>query len=298
MFAEFFRGKSKSANHDVLHVHTSIIGKRLGHYQIIGELGAGGEGVAYVAEDDQLKRLVAIKVLRTTAFTSARARRRFRREAQCAAALNHPNVITIHDVAEDQGVLFIVMEYVPGKTLAEVLRAGRLPLSTCLDYSEQIVDAFSAAHSAGIIHRDITPFNILVSSRGLIKILDFGLAKSITDKTSHVTSAGTVVGTYGYMSPEHVRGGQADPRSDIFSFGILFYEMAVGYPPFRRDSAAETSVAILKEAPADPPPDLPWALLDVAYRCLEKDPEDRFQTMRDIAQALHAIRSTLRSSWL
>ena len=237
----------------------SLVGKTLLHYQVLAKIGEGAMTQVYSARDTHLDRLVALKILPEGLFINPEFKRRFLQEARCASALNHPNIVTVHDIAHDKGLDFIVMEHIEGCTLADVTPKGGLPLRTCFRYALQIASAISAAHAAGIIHRDLKPSNILVTAAGLIKLLDFGSAKSTVSNSAstgisrsvalHKTLPGTILGTVGYMSPEQVRGHAADARSDIFGFGAIFYEMLSGRRAFRGNSPIETMHAILKLSP-------------------------------------------------
>ncbi|HLJ14567.1 MAG TPA: protein kinase [Bryobacteraceae bacterium] len=254
------------------------IGDRLGPYEILAALGAGGMGEVYSARDTRLNRLVAIK-LSHEQFTERSAS-----EARAVAALNHPNIVAIYDV----GPNYIVTELVDGKSL----EGASFPLRKTLDLAAQIADGLAAAHAAGLVHRDLKPANIMVTREGRVKILDFGLARSIqlpgpNDATR--TIEGLVVGTVGYMSPEQVRGEPADQRSDIFSFGCVLYEMLSGQRAFTADTAAEAMTAILKLDPPELAPTISASVRDLVFHCLEKDPRDRFQSAKDLAFALRSL---------
>ncbi|HEY7911178.1 MAG TPA: serine/threonine-protein kinase, partial [Blastocatellia bacterium] len=234
----------------------SMPGRRLGHYQILSLLGAGGMGEAYLAEDQSLDRKVAIKLLPPDSVADQRARRRLIKEAKAAARLDHPNICSIYEVAEEDGTTFIVMQYIEGETLASRIKRGPLELREALDIATQTADALAEAHSRGIIHRDIKPANIMITSRSQVKVMDFGLAKvtarqdafdSQARTESLLTDPGVMVGTVPYMSPEQVAGKQVDARSDIFSFGALLYEMATGQRAFRGDSQMGILAAILNQ---------------------------------------------------
>jgi eukaryotic-like serine/threonine-protein kinase len=284
---------------------TQSAGSRLGPFEILAPLGAGGMGEVYRARDARLGRDVAVKVLPGELSSDADRRKRFEQEARSASALNHPNIITIHDIGSSDGAFFIAMELVDGKTLREVLGAGPLPTRRLLDLSVQAADGLAKAHSAGIVHRDLKPENLMVSKDGVVKILDFGLAKPVLAEAkggsalvtmAEETRPGTVLGTVGYMSPEQASGRTLDFRSDQFSFGSILYEMATGRRAFERNTAAETLTAIIREEPVPPaqvnpavPPPLRWIL----ERCLAKDPEERYASTRDLARDLRSLRDHL-----
>jgi eukaryotic-like serine/threonine-protein kinase len=288
-----------------------LTGRTISHYQIIEKLGEGGMGVVYKARDTHLDRFVAIKVLPPEKVADAERKRRFVQEAKSASALNHPNIITIHDIASDNGLDFIAMEYVPGKALNQLIARKRLPLPEALKYAVQIADALAAAHAAGIIHRDLKPANVMVSGApkrsGLIKVLDFGLAKltdkgdssdrgfteSLDDEDTPASGQGTVVGTISYMSPEQAEGKKVDARSDIFSFGALLYEMVTGRRAFQGDSRLSTLSAVLREEPrpaSEIVEGLPRELERIIARCLRKSPERRPQTMADLKVGLQELK--------
>jgi len=280
-----------------------VIGRRLSHYDVLADLGAGGMGVVYRAHDTRLDRDVAIKVLPTDRPLNPNARRRFQREALAASALNHPNIITIYEVNSEGNTDFIVMEYVRGATLSAVLKKRKLELSEAIRYCVQIADALTKAHAAGIIHRDLKPGNIMVTEDGLVKVLDFGLAKfdpgtatadgEITDaevtNQFTLTQPGAVTGTVAYMSPEQARGERVDARSDVFSFGIVMFEMFSGHLPF----VGSNSMALLHNLHFSPPrdlnqlrPDVPRPLVSLISRMLQKKTEKRIQTMAEVANEL------------
>lgn len=269
------------------------VGDRLGRFEILGSLGAGGMGEVYRARDHQLDRDVAIKVLPAAFSDDADRRRRFEQEARAAGGLNHPNILAVYDVGSHGDASYIVTEVLDGETLRERLAAGPLPPRKAADYALQIAHGLAAAHERGVVHRDVKPANLFVTSHGLIKILDFGLAKLIVpdavDQTQTITIDGvprtSVMGTGAYMSPEQARGLRIDHRTDIFSLGAVLYEMLAGFPPFQRADPGDTLHAILHDEPAPLPRragSIP-ALERIASRCLEKRPEDRFQSVRDLA---------------
>jgi Tol biopolymer transport system component len=290
---------------------TLTSGTKLGPYEILSPLGAGGMGEVYRARDTRLGREVALKVLPESFSADADRLRRFEQEARSVAALNHPNILAIHDIGEQNGSPFIVSELLEGNSLRSELEPGPLRSRKASDYAAQIAQGLAAAHDKGIIHRDLKPENVFITRDGRVKILDFGLAKlapmargTKNDSdgltlTSSPTEAGMVMGTAGYMAPEQVRGSAVDSRTDIFAFGAVLYEMISGQRAFRRDTAAETMTAILKE---DPPelnemthPVSP-GLERIVRRCLEKQPEQRFQSAKDLAFALEALSGTTSRS--
>src|SRR5215467_11679350 len=268
-------------------------GDRLGPYEIVGAIGAGGMGEVYKARDTRLGREVAIKLLRAEKLSSPERTARFMQEARAASGLNHSHIVTIHDIGAEGGRDFIVMEYIKGRALDQLIPPSGMPVGQALRLSVQIADALSKAHAAGIIHRDLKPGNIMVTEDGDVKLLDFGLAKltdtsetSEFDRTLTVqrakTEEGTIVGTLSYMSPEQTEGKKLDARSDIFSFGAVMYEMVTGRRAFAGGSQASTIAAILKEDPKPPReavPGVPPELERIINRALRKDPARRFQHM-------------------
>src|SRR5258707_7055580 len=275
-------------------------GKQLGPYEITATLGVGGMGEVYRARDTRLERTVAIKVLLQLSSDPGR-RQRFEREAKAISGLNHPNICVLHDIGHQDGIDYLVMECVEGETLAKRLEKGPLLLEQVLKYGAQIADALDKAHRAGIVHRDLKPGNIMLTPTGL-KLLDFGLAKTsslvdmaamtVTKAESPITEQGTIVGTFQYMSPEQVEGRELDGRSDIFSLGAVLYEMVTGQRAFEGKSRLSIASAILEKEPAHLTTLKPLAplALDHAIRgCLAKDPEDRWQTARDLSHELNWI---------
>ncbi len=295
-----------------------MVGKNLQQYQFLEKLGAGGMGEIYKARDTRLNRFVAIKVLTSASAGDPERRRRFIQEAQASSALNHPNIITIHDIITADDADHLVMEYVQGKTLVELIPKGGLRVPQVLKSAVQMTDALQAAHAAGIVHRDLKPGNVMVTDSGLVKILDFGLAKltdpnpisqvnnAPSDATQTIADApltveGSILGTVSYMSPEQAQGKKVDGRSDIFSLGVVLYEMVTGMRAFSGDSALSTLSSILRdEAPPilQIAPDVPLQLEQVIKRCLRKNPDDRFQTMKEVQTALGALKNDSDSGML
>jgi TolB-like protein len=277
-------------------------GARLGPYEITEAIGAGGMGEVYRARDTRLNRSIAIKVLSGDVAGDPDRLRRFEQEAQAASALNHPNILTIHDIGQEAGLSFIAMEWVQGATLRDLLAAGRLPVHQFADIAHQTAEGLAKAHGAGIVHRDLKPENIMISDDGHVKIVDFGLAK-LTSPSSDAaetltalpgTAAGVVMGTVGYMSPEQASGRTADHRSDQFALGLIAYEALTGKKPFARPTAAQTMAATIDVEP-EPVTTLNPAVTPhlglVIHRCLEKDPANRYESTRDLARDLKYVAS-------
>ncbi len=284
-----------------------MIGQTLSHYKVLEKIGSGGMGEVYLAEDTKLSRKVALKVLPPEMAENAERRARFEREAKAVAALNHPNIVTIYSVEEAEGVHFITMELVKGKTLSELIPKKGMPLNKFFEVAIPLADAVSAAHEQGIIHRDLKPDNLMVSDEGSLKILDFGLAKLKPEHaedgiselpTQSATGEGRILGTVAYMSPEQAEGKNIDHRSDIFSMGIILYEMVTGERPFKGDTAASLLAAILKDKPqsaAEVNPDIPRDLGKIIRRCLVKDTEHRYQTAKDVRNELEELKQEVDS---
>jgi Tol biopolymer transport system component len=280
-------------------------GTKLGPYEILAPLGAGGMGEVYRARDSRLRREVAVKVLSPEFSADAQRRSRFEQEAHAASALNHPNIIAIYDIGSAETGLWVAMECVEGKTLRELTESGRLPASRVLDVGAQIAEGLARAHAAGIVHRDLKPENVMISKDGFVKILDFGLAKlsaplggsdSNLPTAAPRTDAGTIMGTVGYMSPEQATGRPVDFRSDQFSLGAMLYEMAAGKRPFQRESAPQTLTAIIQEDPeplGTVSPRTPAPLRWIVERCLAKEADDRYASTKDLARDLKSIRDHL-----
>jgi serine/threonine protein kinase len=297
-----------------------MVGRQIAHYEILEQLGEGGMGVVYKARDTHLDRFVAIKLLSPSVTADELRLARFVREAKTASALNHSNIVTIHDTGTDQGVMFIAMEYVHGRTLDAVIGRRGLPVKEAVHYAIEIAEALSAAHSAGIVHRDLKPANVMVTEQRHVKVLDFGLAKlresaaTAEDEPTRTlgprTDEGAIVGTVAYMSPEQAQGGVVDARSDLFAFGAMLYEMLTGRKAFRGTTPISLLAAILKEEPERLDTvitGIPSELERIVTRCLRKDPARRFQNAADLKVALQevleedertpAVRQTARSNW-
>ena len=283
----------------------SWIGRSIAQYEITAKIGEGGMGEVYAARDTRLNRQVAIKILPQAKLSDPDRRRRFLQEAQSASGLNHPNIITVHDLLADSGGDCLVMEYLTGKTLTQAIGPGGLSLRETLSYSLQVADALAAAHAAGIVHRDLKPANVMISAQGLVKLLDFGLAKLVapepdplSDPGSDATRTlgpqtieGSLLGTINYMSPEQAEGKQVDARSDMFTYGGVVYEMLAGKPPFAGGSQIATLTAILRDEPAALPASVPPDLVALVNRCLRKSPADRYPKMEEVRAEIARIKS-------
>ena len=292
----------------------SLTGQTVSHYRIVGKVGAGGMGVVYKAEDIRLHRFVALKFLPEAVALNADALRRFQREARATSALNHPNICTIHDIAEQDGRACMVMEYLDGTTLKHRIAERSVTLEELVRLGIEIAEALEAAHAEGITHRDIKSANIFLTQRGVAKVLDFGLAQVASLRSAgadagaaagatvtvdtHVTSAGSVLGTVAYMSPEQVRAESLDVRKDLFSFGVVLYEMATGTLPFLGDSSAVVFASILNDAPVPPArlnPGFPADVARIIDKCLEKNRDLRYQRASDIRSDLQRVKPDTNS---
>ena len=288
-----------------------MIGQTISHYRVIERLGSGGMGVVYKAEDMRLHRFVAIKFLPKEVADDLEAVARFQREAHAASALNHPNICMIHDVGEQDGHPFIVMEYIEGVTLAYKIAGRPLDLDSVLRFAIEIAEVLDAAHTAGIIHRDIKTANVLINKRDQAKVLDFGLAKvsargqgpgagpdDPTFVDRHLTTAGSTLGTVAYMSPEQIEGKPLDGRSDLFSFGVVLYEMATGRLPFDKPTQGATFGAILHEQPLPVKqlnPNIPGRLEEIIHKALEKNRDLRYLHASEMRADLQRLKRDLES---
>ena len=282
-----------------------MVGRSISHYDVIARLGGGGMGVVYKAEDTKLGRQVALKFVSDPLSKDPQALERFQREARAASALNHPNICTIYEIDQVDGMRFIAMELLEGQTLDQLLAGQPLPISALVDFGIQIADAFEAAHAKGIVHRDIKPANLFATGRGQAKVLDFGLAKladeqrsELTAITEQGTAAGSIVGTVAYMSPEQARGEKLDARTDLFSFGAVMYQMATGRAPFGGKTSAAVFDGIINRTPMAPGrlnPEVPEDLERIIHKALEKDPAVRYQSAMEMKADLKRLKRDLES---
>ena len=282
-----------------------IVGKQIGHYEVLSHLGQGGMGEVFLAQDTKLGRKVALKLLRRDFTNNEERLRRFRQEARAASALNHPNILTIHEIGQDGPLHFMASEYVEGETLRQHISRARLSLAQTLDVAIQVASALAAAHQAGIIHRDIKPENVMLRTDGYVKVLDFGLAKLAEPKTVAAnaptlpmveTQPGVIMGTVSYMSPEQARGVTVDTRTDLWSLGVMLYEMVAGRQPYEGETASDVMSLILQKEPlplAHSVPEVPAELERIVRKALRKDQEERYQTSKDLLIDLRSLRKEL-----
>ena len=282
---------------------TELVGQTLGHYRVLEQLGAGGMGEVYLAEDARLGRKVALKMLPADLTAEDERVRRFQQEARAASALNHPNIITIYEIVEMDSRHFMATEFIDGETLLERLKTGLMKIHDALDVAVQVASALCAAHQAGIVHRDIKPGNIMLRTDGIVKVLDFGLAMLSEQKNDDLEAAtlvktkqGTVMGTAHYMSPEQARGQKMDARTDIFSLGVVLYEMLTGRVPFGGQTMTDVLASILMLEPpslSQSAPDAPEELQRIVHHALRKDKEERYQTAAELLIDLKALKQEL-----
>jgi len=273
-----------------------MIGKTISHYRILEKLGEGGMGEVYLAQDTKLNRRVALKFLPAQLASDEEFKERFKREAQAAAALNHPNIITIHEVAEYENRPYIAMEYVEGESLKKLITKKDLSINKVINMAMQICEGLSKAHQSGIVHRDVKPQNILIDKDGRVRILDFGLAK--LKKDAMLTQPGSTVGTVAYMSPEQAQGMEVDQRSDIFSFGVVLYEMITSQLPFKGEHDAAMIYSIIHETPeplARYKANVPDELQRMVEKAMEKSPEMRYQHADDLGADLRKLKMEIES---
>ncbi len=278
-----------------------MIGQTVSHYKILAKIGQGGMSEVYLAQDTTLDRKVALKFLLEELEQNTRARKRFLREAKSAAALDHPYICHVHEVGEVEGKSFISMEYVQGETLKDKLAQGPLPLNDVLEKATEVAEALEEAHKQGIVHRDLKPSNVMLTPQGHVKVMDFGLAKRVTpvegqeeEITTALTREGSTLGTIPYMSPEQIRGQAVDTQSDIFSFGVVLFEMLTGVHPFKKASPLDTASSILRDEPSplsDYVPELPEVLQHTVQKMLAKRVEDRCQSAAEVRIDLEQLAS-------
>ncbi len=267
-----------------------------GRYRIVKELGKGSMGVVYQAHDPQIDRSVALKVLRPDRVTSETFRHRFLKEARAVGRLSHPNIVVVYDIGEDHGTVYISMEFLEGKPLSDLVQQERFAEAEAVEVGIQVADALDYAHRKGIVHRDIKPSNIIIQPDGQVKITDFGIAHIDDPEATQQTQAGEILGTPAYMSPEQVLGQQVDGRSDLFSLGVILYELSVGHRPFRGETLATIFRAITNENPAEPARENPLVsatLSQTIMKCLEKTPDGRYPSGKELTEALKSCRQGL-----
>ena len=268
-----------------------MIGKTSSHYKILEKLGEGGMGVVYKAEDTKLQRVVALKFLPENLTRDAEAKARLIQEARAAAALNHPNICTIYEIDESEGQVFLALEFIEGETLKKKVNSDQLSVTSVIEYALQIASGLQAAHERGVVHRDIKSANVMLTTKGQIKIMDFGLAKLAG--SSLLTKEKSTMGTVAYMSPEQARGRKVDPRTDLWSFGVVLYEMLTGQLPFQSDHEQVMIYAIINETPepiSDLRPDTPKELEDIVNKALTKNPDKRYQNVDAMLADLQACK--------
>ena len=271
----------------------NLVGRVIGNrYEIIEKIGEGGMATVYKAKCNILKRYVAVKVLRDEFTTDEEFIKRFNTEAQSAASLTHPNIVSIYDVGHEENIYYIVMELVQGKTLKDIINEdGTLPWKWALNVSIQVASALEMAHRNSIVHRDIKPHNIIITEDGIAKVTDFGIAKAVSNST--ITAFGTTIGSVHYFSPEHARGGYTDAKSDLYSLGVVMYEMLTGRVPFDADTPVSIALKHMQEKPIEPiklNPTIPYAVNKIIMKAMEKDPNERYQSatemLKDLSMAL------------
>jgi eukaryotic-like serine/threonine-protein kinase len=294
------RHDTATATDELSSAWTKTDGPRIGPYKVLAKLGSGGMGEVYLAQDTRLDRKVAVKVLPARFATDQERKNRFLRETKVTATFNHPNIVAVYDVGTEGSIDYLVMEYVPGKSLDQVIPSDGLKIKRALTLAVQIADALDRAHAAGIIHRDLKPANVIIAESGVAKVLDFGIAKHFgaSSPVTMETQDGAILGTAAYMSPEQAQGKPVDARSDIFSFGSMLYEMLTGRRAFHRESAASTLSAVLNDNPPEASTiadDVPHEVNAVINRCLAKSPSDRFQTISEVKRALQSILNGIES---
>ncbi len=277
-----------------------MIGTTLNQYHIIDRIGEGGMGVVYLAEDTRLDRKVALKFVSNISLDSTEEITRFHREARAAARLNHPNICTIHELGETEDKTFIAMEYVDGITLKERMRQGNIQQTNIQNWLDQIAEGLQTAHEAGVIHRDIKPANIMLSNKGLIKIMDFGIAK-LAESETDLTKANSTIGTIAYMSPEQTRGEKIDHRTDIWSVGIILYELTTGVRPFTGAFREAVMYAMMHEDPAPPLSinhEMPADLDQIINKCLQRERDDRYGSLEELLCELNGTLSSVKDQIL